>query len=288
MPFPFGVHWDEQVLKFAHMSVADRVAQIKDQLSDDERLVIETVSLVCSGGTLENTAFLDFLRWWAASNHDYETFMASAMGFKLQCGQSEFATQFFREAVDTGNLSYSFSTVVSSVDSSGQDVAVTTSNGRRFSAKRVICTVPLNVLNKVQFNPPLDTAKTEAATLKHVNHCCKVHAEIKDPEMRSWIGFKYPANKLIMGAADGTTPSGNTHVVFFGSSQNQLHAEEDVDDTLKAVKEFAPADMDVQRLVSSHPSLSEKRMQEMTGLLTSVSNQVFHNWVKDEFAEGAW
>lgn len=251
MPFPFNAYWNKDVLQYANLSVADRIAQIKNDLSDDERHAIEAFVLLCSGGTRDNSAFLDFLRWWAAGNYDYKTLLDTIIIFKLKCGQSGFAIRFFKEALASGNLSYSFNTAVSRVDSSRGTAEITTKDGRQFFAKRVVCTVPLNVLNKVDFNPPLDQAKKEAATLKHVNQCVKVHAEIKDPEMRSWSGITYPNNKLVIGLADGTTPAGNTHCVFFGCDANHLHADENIDNTLKAVKEFVP--MDVERLVSSTP-----------------------------------
>ena len=252
MPFPFDSHWNKNVLQFAGMSVADRIDQIKHELSEDERHAIETVALVCSGGTRDNSSFLDFLRWWAAGNHNYETFVECVIVFKLRRGQSAFATKFFNEALDTGNLSYSFNTKVRSVDSVGNRAHVETANGARFVARRLVCTVPLNVLDNIRFDPPLDDMKSAAVALKHVNQCAKVHAEVKDPELRSWSGIHYPNNKLMFGVADGTTPSGNTHVVFFGCEQNHLHAEEDIEETLKAVKDFYP--MDVDRLVK-HASL---------------------------------
>lgn len=261
MPFPFDAYWNKDILKYADMSVADRIEQIKDDLTEDERHVIEALVLVCSGGTRDNSAFLDFLRWWAAGNYDLETLMDTIIVFKLKSGQSLFAKRFFDEARTTGRLSYAFSTRVESIHSSVDDVYISTSDGDRYIAKRVICTVPLNVLNKVQFDPPLDAAKSEAARLKHVNQVVKVHAEVKGQEMRSWSGITYPHNKLLLGSADGTTPAGNTHCVFFGCHQNHMHVDDDVDEALNAIQEFAP--MEIERLV-------------------------FHNWSKDQFAEGAW
>ncbi|OQV01295.1 hypothetical protein CLAIMM_06676 [Cladophialophora immunda] len=262
MPFPFNQYWNTDVLQYANMSIADRLDQIKNDLSDDERNAITAITLVCSGGTRENSAFLDFLRWWAASGHDYKNFMETVIVLKLKCGQSAFALRFFREALGSGKLSYTFNTTVSFIDSSLPDaVHIHARNGREFLAKRVICTVPLNVLHKVEFNPPLPPEKRDAINHKHVNQIVKLHAEINDPGMRSWSGATYPDNKLLFGAADGTTPAGTTHCVFFGCHENHLHAEEDIDGALKALEKFAP--MDVQRLVS-------------------------HNWSSDEFAEGAW
>lgn len=261
MPFPFNASWNTDVGQYANLSVADRIAQIDHDLSRDERSAIEAFVLLCSGGTRDNSAFLDFLRWWAAGNYDYRTLLDTIIVFKLKCGQSGFATRFFNEAIGTGNLSYSFNTTVTRIDSSqaqgpgpGAVVQIQTKDGRKYLARRVICTVPLNVLNKVEFSPPLEQAKQEAATLKHVNQCVKVHAEVKDPEMRSWSGVTYPHNKLVIGVADGTTPAGNTHCVFFGCHANHIHADENIDETLKAVKEFAP--MDVERLVSLGPYVS--------------------------------
>lgn len=247
MPFPFNAHWNKDILQYSNLSVADRIAQISHDLSSDEQHAIEAFVLLCSGGTRDNSAFLDFLRWWAAGNYNYKTLLDTIIVFKLKCGQSGFAIKFFDEAVATGHFSYSFNTTVSRVDFSKGLVEVQTTDGQKFQAKRLICTVPLNVLNKVEFNPPLDQAKQEAATLKHVNQCVKVHAEIKDPEMRSWSGVTYPNNELVIGLADGRTPAGTTHCVFFGCNAN-LHADEDVAKTLNAVKAFAP--MDVERLVS--------------------------------------
>ena len=249
MPFPNNQYWNKDVLKYADLSVADRLAQLGDTLSSDERDAIRGFVLLCSGGTAENSAFLDFLRWWAAGNFDYKTLLETIIIFKLKCGQSGFARRFFHEALDTDNLSYSFDTAVTRVDSGSSSlVKVHTADGRTYQAKRLICTVPLNVLDQVEFDPPLEKGKAEAAALKHVNQCVKVHAEIRDPEMRSWAGVS-PHGKLVIGVADGTTPAGKTHVVFFGCDNNHFHAEDSIDETLKAVNGFTP--MDVDRVVSS-------------------------------------
>lgn len=258
MPLPFDQYANEAVRGYADMSVADRLEQIKNDLTDDERNAISAVVLVCSGGTRENSSFLDFLRWWAAGNYNYPTLLETVLAIKLRCGQSAFALRFFKEALASGRLSYSFNTAVCQVDCSSHNiVTVHSRDGRTFRAKRVVCTVPLNVMDKVQFHPALNQAKLDAIRHKHVNQCTKLHAEVNDPEMRSWGGVTYPNNKLLLGAADGTTPSGNTHCVFFGCSENQLHAEEDIEEALKAVNAFAP--MEVERLVSDPLSFQQGR-----------------------------
>ncbi|OAL17294.1 hypothetical protein AYO22_11860 [Fonsecaea multimorphosa] len=236
VPLPFDQYSNETLNNYANMSVADRLEQIKNDLTDDERNAVSAVVLVAAVAP--------------------ETIRRSWTFF------SAFALRFFQEALSSGRLSYSFNTVITRVDSSSRDIVkVLSRDGLTFRAKRVICTAPLNVLDKVRFHPALSQAKLDAIRHKHVNQCTKLHAEIKDPEMRSWGGVTYPNNRLLLGAADGTTPSGNTHCVFFGCSESHLHAEEEIEETLKAVNAFA--EMEVERLVS-------------------------HNWSKDQFAEGAW
>jgi hypothetical protein len=255
MPFPNNQYWNEEVRKYAHLSVADRLGQLQDTLSNDERNAIRGFVLLCSGGTAENSAFLDFLRWWAAGNYNYKTLLDTIIIFKLKCGQSGFARRFFREAMNTNNLSYSFDTPVTRIESVDPSlVQIHVEGDKTYLAKRVICTAPLNVLDQITFEPPLPKRKAEAAALKHINQCVKVHAEIQDPEMRSWSGVA-PDGKLVIGVADGTTPAGKTHCVFFGCDNNHFHAEDSIEETLKAVKSFVP--MDVDRVVSRYRCLSQ-------------------------------
>lgn len=140
---------------------------------------------------------------------------------------------------------------------------VTSRTGKQYRARRAICTVPLNVLHKIRFSPPLSSSKVKASKLGHCNKVSKVHVECKNPELRSFSGTAYPHNKLTYTFGDGTTPAGNIHLVAFGSSLPGVHLqpEEKIEETIQAFQEFAP--MDVQRVV-------------------------FHNWTKDEFADGAW
>ena len=143
----------------------------------------------------------------------------------------------------------------------------------------MVSTIPLNILNTVSFEPPLISGKREAAEIGHVNKCTKVHAEVRNPELRSWTGVTYPHNKLMYAIADGTTPAGNTHIVAFGADYNHLTPEKDIEQTKKAVQTMA--DVDIHRLVR----LTARYTLPSRSLTTS---QVFHNWADDEFAKGAW
>jgi hypothetical protein len=248
MPQPHDEFHNPEAATFDNLSVADRVKQIENDLSPDERTALLSFVLLCSCGTPENSSFYEFLHWWALCNHSYQYCIEYLIKYKFRGGQSSFAIKFFEEALSTGNLSYAFSSPVASVKNDPSSVQITTRDGQTFSGARLISTIPLNILNTVTFSPPLTTGKREAADVGHVNKCAKVHAEVRNPELRSWTGVTYPNNKLLYSIADGTTPAGNTHLVAFGADYNHLTPEKDIEETKKAVQNMA--DVDIHRLVS--------------------------------------
>ncbi|KAJ5591288.1 hypothetical protein N7450_005260 [Penicillium hetheringtonii] len=263
IPFPHAGFHNPEARKYDRMSVLDRLNEISQTLTPNERASVESFILLCSCGALETTSLFEFLHWWALGGYNYQGCMDCLISYKFKGGQSSFAIKFFNEAMSSGNLSYAFNSPVKSIHDEGEQVTLTTRDGRIYTASRLISTIPLNVLSDVEFNPPLDQNRAQATKIGHVNQCVKVHAEISNKDMRSWTGITYPFNKLTYAIGDGTTPAGNTHVVCFGGYFNHIQPEEDIDATKSAVTSMAPGKMDIQRLV-------------------------FHNWSKDQFAKGAW
>ncbi|KAB8238977.1 flavin monoamine oxidase family protein [Aspergillus alliaceus] len=263
MPYPHDAFHNPSSRQYDDMSVLDRLNELSQSLTPNERAVVESFILLCSCGTLDTTSFFEFLHWWALCGYSYRGCMDYLISYKFKGGQSSFAIRFFRESLATGRLSYTFNSPVQSIDDQGHKVVVNTRDGRHYCSARLVSTIPLNVLSSVSFYPPLDPRRAVALSTGHVNQCVKVHAEIASPKMRSWTGISYPFNKLTYAIADGTTPAGNTHIVCFGGAHNHLQPEEDLDETKRAVENLSPGNMDIKRLV-------------------------FHNWCKDEFAKGAW
>ncbi|KAJ5390796.1 uncharacterized protein N7496_001864 [Penicillium cataractarum] len=263
IPYAHDAFHVPEARQYDSMSAKDRLNVIALSLTPNERAALESFVLLCSCGTLETTSFFEFLHWWALCGYTYQGCMDSLISYKFKGGQSSFAIRFFKEALSTGRLSYVFNSPVGAIKDEGDKVTLTTRDGCQYTSARLVSTIPLNVLNSISFNPPLDPQRMAAANKGHVNQCVKVHAEISNKDMRSWTGISYPFNKLMYAIGDGTTPAGNTHIVCFGGFNNHIQPEEDIQETRKAVENMAPGNMDIKRLV-------------------------FHNWSKDEFAKGAW
>ncbi|KAH7145922.1 hypothetical protein B0J13DRAFT_331771 [Dactylonectria estremocensis] len=267
VPFPHNPHFNADVARYDAMSFADRFAQIEHDVTPLQLQLLKTFLSVTSGGTMENSAFFEFLRWWALNNYDLRGLSELCLTYKLRDGQSALARRLFDDAEATGRLTYRFGAPVASVTDAGDGpVEVRTRAGDTFRARRVVATVPLNVLNDIAWSPPLLAGKREAAAKGHVNHCTKVHAEVANPALRSFTGYHWEG-PLSWTFGDGTTPAGNTHLVAFGPSYPGIQLKPASDagrGALAAVKAFAPSEMaDVRRLV-------------------------FHDWNEDEFAKGTW
>lgn len=280
IPFAHDAFHVPEARQYDSMSVKDRLNAISLSLSSNERAALEAFVLLASCGTLETTSFFEFLHWWALCGYSYRGCMDHLASYKFKGGQSTFAIKFFKEALSTGRLSYVFNSPVQSIKDQGDKVTLSTRDGRKYTASRLVSTIPLNVLNSVSFDPPIDPQRAEAAHIGHVNQCVKVHAEISSKDMRSWTGISYPFNKLSFAFGDGTTPAGNTHIVCFGGYHNHMQPEQDINQTKKAVENMAPGYMDVKRLVRIPPPHARQCLK--------LIKQVFHNWSNDEFAKGAW
>lgn len=248
IPYPHSSILTPEARKLDQMSVAERIEEIKGDLTPNERLCAEGFVLLCSGATLETTSFYEMLHWWALSGYSYEGCINHLVKYKFRGGQSSFAIRFFGEALASGNLSYSFNQPIASIkDGGGSGVQVTTRAGKTFRAARMISCIPLNILDSISFEPPMDPGKKRAAQTGHVNLTIKVHAEISDRDLRSFTGISYPHNELIYGFGDGETPKGCTHVVAFGGQHKHFHPEDDINRTMDAFQGFAP--MHIERIV---------------------------------------
>lgn len=240
----------ELVKRLDNMSCRQRYEEIKDQLSPEESGLLLALLIHISGGTLDNSSLFDMIRSHALMAYDVSNFNPVWTRYKLKAGQSALARAMFEEAVDAG-LDYSFSTPITSIADNGSFVSLTTASGSTFRARRVVSTIPLNVLHSIRFSPPLSQLRQEAITLQHVNHMSKIHAEVEGDGMTSWSGCHYPS-RLLYGYGDGQVKNGNAHVVAFGADErDNFCPEEEPEKALEAFNALHP--MDIKRMVCSLP-----------------------------------
>ncbi|CAH0042091.1 unnamed protein product [Clonostachys rhizophaga] len=264
MPFPHDPHFNPEVAKYEKLLAAERMEQVRSKLNDLQIVVLEAAISASSGSSLENTSFFEILRWWALCNYSITGLSDSPERYKIAAGQSEFARAFFDEALATGNLSYSFGTHIRSVKDYGNMVALFSRSGEHFSGKRAVCTVPLNILHELKFEPNLSRKKTSASHQGHMNFCSKYHIE----------------SRFISVLSDGLNPAGNTQLVGF-AHESPVQGQEEGRDVLATAKKIH--EMDIKKVVRilylyTYCSFTYE----------ATSYQVWHNWVADPFSRGTW
>lgn len=249
MPYPHDPHHNPDIKAYEAMSAAERIENIKPILNEVELTTLKATIAAISGSTMENTGFFDLFRWWALSGYNAAGVVELTETYKIATGQSFFARKIFEEALSTGNLRYTFDTVISTVTESGALVKATTLSDTRWLAKRLVCTIPLNVLSQVQFDPPLPSTKLEATRKGHINFGAKVHLEAEGTDLRSWSGAAWPSKRVFACHGDGLTNAGkNTHIVSFGSNRESEHPREDSEEYAAEVKQLMP--MKINKVVS--------------------------------------
>ncbi|EGX88432.1 monoamine oxidase N [Cordyceps militaris CM01] len=255
--------WDQR-------SCQDRLDEVHDRLSAEERSVLEAQLLQMGGGrSLDRIGLLGALQWWALGGHTPTGLNDTALHTRLRSGQSALHRRVFAHAASTGRLSHRFCAPVRRVEDRGDLVAVTLRDGRVCTARAVICTVPLNVLAGVEFVPELPPDKAAAVRHRSVNRCIKVHVDVNGPDWLSWSALGTPGRGLVSAFGDHLTNAGNSHLVCFGPDPE------------------APAGIslgDVEAVQAAVTHLLPKDKQ--AGVI--INRIVSHDWNKDEFSNGTW
>ncbi|KAJ3562130.1 hypothetical protein NPX13_g8680 [Xylaria arbuscula] len=254
--------WDQ-------LSCHDRYEQIKHTLTAEEQGLLVSLLLHISGGNMKNSSLWDMIRSHALLMHSTDNFGDVWLRYKLRDGQTELAKRMFNDAVKNG-VEYSFSTPVTAVTQaqdksfSGKSlVTVKATNNAVFRGRKLITTIPLNVLKDIKFSPPLSQRRQEAINIGHVNQMTKIHADVADPELEYWNGCRFPG-LLMYAYSDGVLPNGHVHLTAFGADERpHFVPEKMLEKTIEEFNKLHP--MDIKRLI-------------------------FHNWVTDPYSQGgpAW
>lgn len=231
------------------MSCWDRFQEIKDQLNDEEKGVLFSLLLIISGAhhDLKNSGLWDIVRAQSINGHYFDKMEEIWFTYKLRTGQSTLARKILDEAVEFG-LDYMFKTHVDRIQQKDGITQIHTRDSRTLKGRKTICTVPLNVLKSLTFDPPLSSLRQEAVEAGHTNFMTKIHAVVEGSGMASWNGTCYP-NNLLCAYGDGVLPSGDAHLVAFGTDErSHFVPERDPDKIVDAFQKFHP--MEVKKLVS--------------------------------------
>jgi len=161
---------------------------------------------------------------------------------------------------------------VTSIHQQNNNVTVQTSNGNQFIADRVLCTVPITVLNKIQFTPPLSPEKQTA-----MNGGYRYA-----PSTRVYMQFqnRFWENESLNGWGNSDIPeeiwqptwdlAGSTGIIM---SYLRWTAAEEMD----ALSEEERINYILSRWENIFP-----------GAASSLQSGMSQSWAEEEWSKGAW
>ena len=137
-------------LKFMKLTVKDRLDQLSD-ISKEHRDLIASMFETIGCAPIDKTPFFEILRWFGLSGFTFRGWLASVDELSLKRGTTSLALSIMDESKADIVLS---SPVASVVRSKTEPLTtITTRAGKIFRTPKVICTLPVNCLGDVSFDP---------------------------------------------------------------------------------------------------------------------------------------
>jgi cytochrome c2 len=253
LPRPFDPFHSDAWHAADALSVKARVDALG--LSAGRRALLEGLLATSCHAPLAECSLVEMLRWWALPGRNLERYNDAVARFKLRDG-----TRSLLEAIlADGRPEVRLGTPVARVEQGGGAVRVTTERGESFRARAVIAALPMNVLGRIEFSPPLAPAKLAASRERHAGAGVKVYARVRGetPSFAAFAGESEPFSLIFTGE---TGEKGGV-LIAFGTSPGKID-----------VHSAAAVGAQVRRFA---PQLE-------------VTETIAYDWHLDPFSLGTW
>lgn len=256
-------------VEYMKMTAKERLGQLVDTPQEHKDLVASMFETIgCA--SIDVTPFFEILRWFGLSGFTFRGFLDSVDALSLKRGTTSLALAIMEESKADIILSSPVASVTRSKDAPIS--TITTREGRVFHSPRVVCTLPVNCLGDVRFDPPIHPHKLAAAKEQHLTKVVKLHTYTPTTLVPTFVSSLSPS-KIAFGYTESDVHNpkiGGTFSVFFGSERNLDRSSPLA--TFREMKRILP---------------EEFKNEERNGRF-QVEEMFWHDWTNDEFAKGAW
>jgi len=202
--------------KSDRVTAAEPLERIADPLHRD---LLDGFFATCVANLPREGAWVDLVRWYALSGHDFTNMNDASARYRLRDGTKALLDAMLAD----GKTPVRLGAPVSSVEQKAERVGVTLRNADELSARVVISTLPLNVLRDVSWSPALDARKLELSAQRHAGQSTKVHVLIEgEHNLMCLAPGESPLNWLFTDEVG----HGRTHLVGLGPSAERLNVAE--------------------------------------------------------------
>ncbi|MER5392774.1 NAD(P)/FAD-dependent oxidoreductase [Saccharopolyspora sp. NPDC002686] len=252
-PLPYEPLHRADLDQIDHLSVADYFAKI--DLDPAEREVTTGVWAEHFNGPAAVSGLTQAMRWCSAASGNWPLLHQATSGYRLVEGTGALIGAI---AADS-NAELRLGTAVTSISQDSGRATVTTADGSRITARQVICTLPLNVLSSIDFEPALPAAKLAASAERTASQGLKTWIRVRG-EVAPFTGYAPDDHDLTFVHPEYAV-EGDTLLVAFGTRAADL-APDDVEGVTRALRAWR----------------DDLEVVDVAG----------HNWMADEFSRETW
>ncbi|WP_425569611.1 flavin monoamine oxidase family protein [Pseudonocardia yuanmonensis] len=189
IPRPDAPTAGPEVAEADKFTVGEKLAEL--QLSEDEYNANEAAWVGHFNAPLEDGAFANALRWTAATAGSWHLMHEASAVFRLTDGTAALVAAL---AADT-RADIRAGTVVSRIEHDANGAVVRTTDGQAVSARRVVLTLPQNILGDLQVDPPLNAGKLAASREKTASRGLKAWIRVRGP-VQPFFAYSSAAHPL--------------------------------------------------------------------------------------------
>jgi monoamine oxidase len=175
LPQPYDyLPLSDRIKALDQLSIADKIAELA--LDAETRALLDGMWAVNFSGDPARGGYTQALRWCALAGGDWKLMFEACATYKFARG-----TRSLLEAItgDAAGTDIRLNTIVTNIDESANDVAVSCADGTTLRARHVVVTVPLNVLKSVAVTPELGHGLSAVAVEGQTSSGVKVWIRVK-------------------------------------------------------------------------------------------------------------
>lgn len=236
------------------ISIRQKLDEI--DLPPDQAELVDGMWALNFNGLPENSAWTQGLRWAALTGGSWQLLFEACAFYKLKSGTKSLLDAI---AADASAAVIRTDAIVTQVSQSKNVVTVTLASGETITGRHVIVTLPLNVLNDITFDPPLDPVKGATSAEGQASTGAKFWAKIRG-EHQPFVALASSKAPMTFAQVE-YVENGSTLVVGFGPDATKLDVT-NRDEVEAGLRQWIP---DIEVL-------------DIEG----------HDWVADPFSQQTW
>ena len=241
------------VAEVDHMSMRDKIDSLG--LPEEQRVAVQGMWATNFNGSTASGAYTQGLRWAALAGGSWQLMFEACATYKIEGGTKALIDAMLGDA----RVDLRLNTAVSRISASGRTATVGLADGTSLTAAAVVVTVPLNVLDRIAFDPPLPPAAREAARTGQTSAGIKVWARVAG-RLQPFVALGAEGNPLTLAQLE-YSDADESIIVAFGS--------------------------DASAIDGSDPRAVEKALRHWLPDV-HVDDVSCHDWVADPYAGETW